>query len=78
MSPAPSVNHQLLSQSLNNQLYNFLTGKPCEVFAASLDVRLPKNSKKHKDIYTVLQPDLCVICAPPKLMRLAALVHLIL
>ena len=73
MSPAPSVNHQRLSQFLNNQLYNFLTGKPCEVFAAPFDVRLPKNSKKHKDIYTVVQPDLCVICDPSQIDALGCI-----
>ena len=45
----------------------FLKGKPCEVFQAPFDVRLPVKSKKNKDIDTVLQPDLCVICVESNL-----------
>jgi len=37
------------------------------VYIAPFDVRLPRKSKNDKDITTVLQPDLCVICDPSKL-----------
>ena len=32
------------------------------MFSAPFDVRLPRKSKEDKDIVTVLQPDICVIC----------------
>jgi Uma2 family endonuclease len=36
---------------------------------APFDVRFHDHSKKDKDIYTVLQPDICVICDPAKIDR---------
>jgi len=67
MSPAPSRIHQELSINLLNPIVNFLKGKPCKVYAAPFDVRFPKESKADKDVYTVLQPDICVICDKSKL-----------
>lgn len=64
---APRVIHQRISGKIFNTFYNFLKGKPCEVFAAPFDVRLPVASKRHEDIDTVVQPDLCVVCDPEKL-----------
>lgn len=49
MSPAPASTHQRLSQYLNAALYNFLSGKTCEVFAAPFDVRLITKSKRCSD-----------------------------
>lgn len=37
------------------------------MFTAPFDVRFPKESQADKDIYTVLQPDICVICDPEKI-----------
>jgi len=68
MTPAPSVKHQLLSGNLHRILSNYLYKKTCKVFYAPFDVRLPKNNKKDgKNIYTVVQPDICIICDPEKL-----------
>jgi Uma2 family endonuclease len=67
MSPAPNRMHQRLSFEIGNKLYNFLEGKKCEAYSAPFDVRLPRKSKEDKDIVTVLQPDICVICDPAKL-----------
>jgi Uma2 family endonuclease len=67
MSPAPSRSHQDISVTLTVKLASFLKGKPCKVYAAPFDVRLPRNSKEDAAIYTVLQPDLCVICDLSKL-----------
>jgi len=40
----------------------------CKVYHAPFDVRLPKNGEKaDKDIDTVVQPDICVICDEKKL-----------
>ncbi|WP_299285845.1 Uma2 family endonuclease [uncultured Mucilaginibacter sp.] len=62
MSPAPAEIHQRISTVVANELYNNLKGKPCRVYSAPFDVRLMRKSKKDKEIATVLQPDICVIC----------------
>ncbi len=67
MSPAPSRLHQQVSVNLLKALAIFLEGKSCKIYTAPFDVRFPKKSKADKDIYTVLQPDLCVICDKSKL-----------
>ena len=69
MSPAPSSRHQGISRNLSGQLWQYLQGKKCKVFAAPFDVRLPVSSKKEndRDIVTVVQPDICVICDPSKI-----------
>ena len=65
MSPAPNRKHQKISQNVNNDILNFFKKHPCEVYVAPFDVRLPV--KKGKKDYTVVQPDLCVICDLSKL-----------
>ncbi len=67
MSPAPNRRHQRISMFMGNALYNFLHGKKCEVYTAPFDVRLPRKSTDDKEIITVVQPDICVICDPSKL-----------
>jgi Uma2 family endonuclease len=69
MSPAPRTNHQRISRKLTNNLLTVLKNKPCELFYAPFDVRLldKKKSTADKDIYTVVQPDLCVICDTSKI-----------
>src|SRR6218665_1287708 len=68
MSPAPGSLHQRVSGNLFGLLWNQLKGKPCQVFSAPFDVRLPVKWKKNdRDITTVVQPDLCVICDPSKI-----------
>jgi Uma2 family endonuclease len=62
MSPAPGSLHQRISQRINFKLSLYLMGKPCEIFVAPFDVRLPRKSKNDRDILTVVQPDICVIC----------------
>jgi Uma2 family endonuclease len=65
MSPAPSMVHQRISSNLTGCFYENLKRKPCNVFQAPFDVRLPIPSAK-KDS-TVVQPDLCIICDESKL-----------
>lgn len=67
MSPAPKRMHQELSGKLFNKMYNYLEKHPCNIYAAPFDVRLPVKSKKNDKIYTVVQPDICVICDREKL-----------
>jgi len=64
---SPSVVHQAISRELLTQFNNWLKGKPCQVFAAPLDVRLfPKKDKSDK---TVVQPDLLVVCDKDKIAK---------
>ena len=63
----PARMHQRVSVRISYFLYQFLIGRPCEVYTAPFDVRFFKESKADEDIYTVLQPDLCVICDSQKL-----------
>jgi len=67
MNAAPKRIHQGISLSISIELGTFLKSKKCKVFAAPFDVRLPVNSKRNKEINTVVQPDICVICDPLKL-----------
>ena len=68
MSPAPSSLHQRISVELLRQIANFLTKERCQVFSAPFDVRLPSSKTKNDtDIFTVVQPDLCVVCDPTKI-----------
>ena len=67
MSPAPNRLHQTLIGKLYLKIGGFLENNPCSVYVAPFDVRFPRKSKDDKDIITVLQPDICVICDPAKL-----------
>ncbi|MCC5932449.1 MAG: Uma2 family endonuclease [Cyclobacteriaceae bacterium] len=67
---APRRWHQEVSGKLFAELYNYLKGNPCKVYSAPFDVRLPVKSKKHEDIDTVVQPDICVVCDHDKLDEL--------
>lgn len=67
MTPTPSVQHQRILGELSRQLANYFLEKPCEVFVAPIDVRLPQGEEKDEDIDTVVQPDILVICDPGKL-----------
>lgn len=46
---------------------NFFKDKKCEVYPAPFDVRLTHRSKNDNEIFTVVQPDISVICDPDKL-----------
>jgi Uma2 family endonuclease len=67
MTAAPGRIHQKVSLKLGSSLLQFLQGKTCEVYTAPFDVRLPKTGIKNEEIYTVVQPDICVICDKDKL-----------
>ncbi|MEI6267508.1 MAG: Uma2 family endonuclease [Methylococcaceae bacterium] len=70
MSPAPSSEHQSIVTNLGGVLYNFFYKKPCKLFYAPFDVRLYDRKKSivaNIDIYSVVQPDLCVICDKTKI-----------
>jgi Uma2 family endonuclease len=69
MSPAPGSLHQKVSGRLFLKIGIFLEGKRCQLFSAPFDVRLPISTKGKSDreIITVVQPDLCVVCDPNKI-----------
>lgn len=69
MSPAPGSLHQQVSGELFRQVANFLKSKKCKVFSSPFDVRLPvsQKNKTDREIITVVQPDLCVVCDPSKI-----------
>jgi Uma2 family endonuclease len=64
---APRRIHQELSGRIFAKLFIHLEKNECKVYSAPFDVRLPVKSKKHEDIITVVQPDICVVCDPEKL-----------
>ena len=67
MSPAPLRRHQQISMELSRQIANFLQDKPCHVFAAPFDVRLPEKDESDRDVKSVVQPDIVVVCDTSKL-----------
>lgn len=69
MTPAPSRRHQQISTKLTRIIDVFLDGKTCEVYHAPSDVRFPKDEtrKEDKQVDTVLQPDLFIVCDLSKL-----------
>ncbi len=70
MSPAPSLRHQRVSKVIQGRMFIYFQDKACEMFSAPVDVRLynrKKSDKADKEVYTVVQPDLCVVCDPAKL-----------
>ncbi|QDH79551.1 Uma2 family endonuclease [Echinicola soli] len=64
---APRRIHQKVAVELTKRWAVFLEGEICEVYSAPFDVRFPQQSKADKDIYTVVQPDISIICDPEKL-----------
>ena len=67
MSPAPNVKHQEIVGDIYGNLWSFLKNKPCRVFVAPFDVRLPNLDENNSKKYTVVQPDVTVICDASKL-----------
>ncbi len=68
MSPAPKRIHQQIQSHLFREISWYLKRKKCKVFSAPFDIRLPKSGEKEdKKIYTVVQPDISIICDPDKL-----------
>ncbi|MDR2622112.1 MAG: Uma2 family endonuclease [Dysgonamonadaceae bacterium] len=67
---APTRFHAGVSAALQSIFYWFIKKRKgeCKVYHAPFDVRLPQNGKTaDNEIYTVVQPDICVVCDPEKL-----------
>lgn len=67
MSPAPSRKHQEISRNINRVLDQYFYGQKCKLYYAPFDVRIPRQSIDDKEVSTVVQPDLCVVCDESKL-----------
>lgn len=68
MSPAPKRSHQGISAVIGGEVFSFLKGKSCKVYHAPFDVRFPNQPDDADDLtFTVVQPDICVVCDPSKL-----------
>lgn len=63
----PSRRHQEIVGNLFVQLANALEGRPCRVYVAPFEVRLPKADEADALVDTVVQPDLSVFCDRTKL-----------
>lgn len=71
ISPTPSMKYQRTSWQISYFIADFLKNKECRTFSAPSDVRLldkRKSKKAGKGIYTVIQPDISVICNKNKLL----------
>ncbi len=75
---APSRLHQKAVSKLDRRIGNYIEKNhlECEIYVSPFDVRLLRNpnesledrlGKTDKEIYTVVQPDICVICDLEKL-----------
>jgi len=69
MAPAPTLDHQDVAGEIYLQLRQALSGTPCRVFIAPVDVRLPKADEADERIDTVVQPDVLLVCDPARLDR---------
>jgi Uma2 family endonuclease len=72
MRPAPAVTHQAISMNLISFFNKRMDYTPCKLFCAPIDVKLIGTSfKKRKvadnEIFTVVQPDIIVVCDSEKL-----------
>jgi len=59
--PAPSCSHQGIVGEVYRQAANALEDKPCRVFVAPFDVRLPKSTEPDDEVDTVVQPDVLIV-----------------
>ena len=68
MAAAPFRIHQHVSMELSVRFYDFFKRKNCKVYSAPFDVRLSEiKDAADEDIFTVVQPDITVVCDPAKL-----------
>jgi len=67
---APNAYHQKIAVEITRQFGNFFYKSHCQLFVAPFDVRLYNRKKSElqaKEVFTVVQPDLCVVCDKGKL-----------
>ena len=67
---APTDRHQAVVGEFHYLFKAYLRRQRCQVRVAPYDVRLPQpGSTADQAIYTVVQPDLCIICDPSKIEK---------
>lgn len=65
---SPTWQHQALSLELSRQFSNYLINKPCRVFTAPFDLRIPESAvERDEDCSNVFQPDILVVCDSSRL-----------
>ncbi|HAE40730.1 MAG TPA: Uma2 family endonuclease [Candidatus Riflebacteria bacterium] len=67
MSPAPLRIHAELTIALVMAFGLYLRDKPCKVYTAPFDVRLPDGKEHDNEVKNVVQPDILVVCDEKKL-----------
>jgi Uma2 family endonuclease len=70
LSSGNSPKHQTICGNLGVELLTYIkkNKKQVEIFFVPLDVRMPKNGEKEDNkIYTVVQPDIFIVCDPAKI-----------
>jgi Uma2 family endonuclease len=74
LSPAPNTSHQRAASNLHGFLWSAFRKNPCQLFSAPFDVRILDQNKSTPDneVFTVVQPDLCVLCDDSKIDKRGA------
>lgn len=71
MTPAPNKKHAVLTANIFGWIWGLFKNKKakCRIFHAPFDVRFPDSEEESSDdkIFTVVQPDICVVCDEKKL-----------
>jgi len=70
MMSGPNTWHSRITVGLVGKIWPFVKKRKgtCEVFHSPIDVRLPRNGETADNkVYTVVQPDICVVCEPSKI-----------
>ena len=65
--PSPTRLHQEIVAELSYQLARALESKPCRVYVAPFDIRLPKSTEEDDHVDTVVQPDVFIVSELQKL-----------
>ncbi|MCX8124985.1 MAG: Uma2 family endonuclease [Spirochaetes bacterium] len=70
MTPAPDITHQNIVLNIGRIIADYLEEKSCKVFISPVDVRLPESgSDSDENIFTVVQPDIVVVCDKNKIEK---------
>lgn len=66
MSPAPNNRHQAVSGNIYRDISTYLKKQKCQIRYSPFDVRL-KRTINNNEVFTVVQPDISIICNPEML-----------
>ena len=67
---APHIIHSIVTAGIFGRMWSYVKKRKgvCKIFHSPIDVRLPKNRETDDSkIYTVVQPDIVVVCDPSKI-----------